>query len=201
MLQQSLKSSSVYQKAVPLRPGLYRLDVVLKDTTSNNVGVLAARLAVPPFEDEKLAASTLILADEISPVAAKELGVGQFVIGSTKIRPKVDQTFPTNQPMGVFLQIYNLKTDEKTHKNNASIDMEVFLGDRSVAHLVQTSEQMKQTGEQITLEQIMPLNNLAPGKYRVDIKATDALASQTITRSTEFTVIPPENNTAAQAHP
>jgi len=201
LLQQSLKSSSVYQKAVPLRPGLYRLDVVLKDTTSNNVGVLAARLAVPPFEDEKLAASTLILADEISPVAAKELGVGQFVIGSTKIRPKVDQTFPTNQPMGVFLQIYNLKTDEKTHKNNASIDMEVFLGDRSVAHLVQTSEQMKQTGEQITLEQIMPLNNLAPGKYRVDIKATDALASQTITRSTEFTVIPPENNTAAQAHP
>src|SRR5665213_409386 len=36
LLQQSLKSSSVYQKAVPLRPGLYRLDVVLKDTTSNN---------------------------------------------------------------------------------------------------------------------------------------------------------------------
>jgi GWxTD domain-containing protein len=202
LLQQSLKSSSVYQKAVPLRPGLYRLDVVLKDTTSNNVGVVATRLAVPPFEEEKLAASTLILADEISPVAAKELGVGQFVIGSTKIRPKVDQTFPTNQPMGVFMQIYNLKVDDKTHKNDATVDTQVFSGDRSITHVVQTSEQLKQTGEQLTLQQAVPLTSLPPGKYRVEIKATDALANQTITRSTEFTVIPAENsNTAAQARP
>ena len=202
LLQQSLKSSSVYQKAVPLRPGLYRLDVVLKDTTSNNVGVIATRLAVPPFEDEKLAASTLILADEISPVAAKELGVGQFVIGSTKIRPKVDQTFPANQPMGLFMQLYNLKVDDKTHKNDATVDTQVFSGDRSIAHLVQTSEQLKQTGEQLTLQQTVPLSSLEPGKYRVEIKATDAIANQTITRSTEFTVTPVENgNTAAQARP
>jgi hypothetical protein len=202
LLQQSLKSSSVYQKAVPLRPGLYRLDVVLKDTTSNNVGVLATRLAVPPFEDEKLAASTLILADQISPVSAKELGVGQFVIGSVKIRPKVDQVFPANQPLGLFLQIYNLKVDEKTHKNDASIDIQVFQGDKAMAHVVQTSEQMKQTGEQLTVQQIVQLAALMPGKYRVDIKATDALANQTITRSADFTVVAAEDkNATAQAKP
>ena len=202
LLQQSLKSSSVYQKAVPLRPGLYRLDVVLKDTTSNNVGVINTRLAVPPFEDEKLAASTLILADEISPVAAKELGVGQFVIGSTKIRPKVDQTFPANQPMGLFMQIYNLKVDDKTHKNDATVDTQVFSGDQSIRHMVQTSEQLKQTGEQLTLQEAVSLSSLEPGKYRVEIKTTDAIANQTITRSTEFTIIPGENsNTAAQARP
>ena len=72
----------------------------------------------------------LILADEISPVAAKDIGVGQFVIGSTKVRPKVDQAFPANQPMGVFLQFYNLKVDDKTHKNNATVDIQVFSGDR-----------------------------------------------------------------------
>src|SRR5207253_10670318 len=63
LLQGSLRSASIYQKAVPLRPGLYRLDVVLKDTTSNNIGVVNTRLAVPPFDDDKLQASTLILAD------------------------------------------------------------------------------------------------------------------------------------------
>jgi GWxTD domain-containing protein len=202
LLQQSLKSSSIYQKAVPLRPGLYRLDVVLKDTTSNNVGVLATRLAVPPFEDEKLAASTLILADQISPVAAKELGVGQFVIGSIKIRPKVDQVFPTNQPMGLFLQIYNLKVDEKTHKNDASVDIQVFQGDKAVARVMQTSEEMKQTGEQLTVQQTVALATLPPGKYRVDIKATDALANQTITRTADFTVVAAEDkNATAQAKP
>jgi GWxTD domain-containing protein len=202
LLQQSLKSSSIYQKAVPLRPGLYRLDVVLKDTTSNNVGVLATRLAVPPFEDEKLAASTLILADQISPVAAKELGVGQFVIGSIKIRPKVDQVFPTNQPMGLFLQIYNLKVDEKTHKNDAWVDIQVFQGDKAVARVMQTSEEMKQTGEQLTVQQTVALATLPPGKYRVDIKATDALANQSITRTADFTVVAAEDkNATAQAKP
>jgi hypothetical protein len=202
LLQQSLKSSSVYQKAVPLRPGLYRLDVVLKDTTSNNVGVLATRLAVPPFEDEKLAASTLILADQISPVAAKELGVGQFVIGSMKIRPKVDSVFPANQPMGLFMQIYNLKVDEKTHKNNALVDIQVFQGDKAVAHVTQTSEDLKQTGEQLTVQQIMQLATMPAGKYRVEVKATDALANQTITRSADFTVNPAEDKkAAAQAQP
>ena len=200
LLQQSLKSASIYQKAVPLRPGLYRLDVVVKDTTSNNVGVLNTRLAVPPFEDEKLAASTLILADQISPVAAKELGVGQFVIGSVKIRPKVDGTFPANQPLGLFLQIYNLKVDDKTHKNSATVDMQVLQGDKTVGHVVQSSEDLKQTGEQLTIQQVVPINTLAPGKYRVEIKATDALANQTISRTAEFTIIPAETNAAAAAH-
>jgi len=198
LLQQSIKSASVYQKAVPLRPGLYRLDVVVKDTTSNNVGVLNTRLAVPPFEEEKLAASTLILADEISPVAAKELGVGQFVIGSVKIRPKVDGTFPANQPMGMFLQIYNLKVDEKTHKNSATLDMQVYQGDQSIAHIVHSSEDLKQTGEQLTVQQVVPINTLAPGKYRLEIKATDALANQTISRTADFTVVAAEK-TAAEA--
>src|SRR5229473_3314894 len=47
LYQQSLKLQSIYQKAVPLRPGLYRLDLVIKDVQSGNVGVAHSRLAVP----------------------------------------------------------------------------------------------------------------------------------------------------------
>src|SRR6185295_10092488 len=93
LMQQSMRSMSLYQKALPLRPGLYRLDVVIKDVGNGDVGVVNTRLAVPAFDDEKLQASTLILADQLSPVASKDIGVGNFVIGSTKVRPKVDQTF------------------------------------------------------------------------------------------------------------
>jgi GWxTD domain-containing protein len=202
LLQASLRSSSIYQKAVPLRPGLYRLDVVIKDTTSNNVGVVNTRLAVPPFDDDKLQASTLILADEISAVASKDIGVGMFVIGSTKVRPKLDQSFAPSQPMGIYFQLYNLKIDDSTHKNNASIDFEIFQGDRSIKHVVQTSEQLHQSGEQMTVQESVPLENLPPGKYRINIKATDAVANQTVSRTSEFTVTPAAaQNTAAQASP
>jgi GWxTD domain-containing protein len=203
LLEQSLAASSIYQKAVPLRPGLYRLDIVLKDVGNNNVGVVNTRLAVPPFEDDKLATSSLILADQMVPVASKEIGIGQFVIGSMKVRPKLDQSFTTAQQMGIFLQLYNLKTDEKTHKNNASVDVQVFQGDKQVAHLVQTSEQLKQTGEEITLEQSVPLAALPPGKYRLQIQATDAIANQTVSRTTDFTVstAASDSKAAAQASP
>src|SRR6202140_3150605 len=65
LFQQSVKLQSIYQKAVPLRPGLYRLDLVIKDVQSGNVGVVNTRLAVPRYADEKLDASTLILADQL----------------------------------------------------------------------------------------------------------------------------------------
>src|SRR6202007_1010196 len=88
LFQQSVKLQSIYQKAVPLRPGLYRLDLVIKDVQSGNVGVVNTRLAVHKFEDAKLEASSLILADQIERVPAKQIGAGQFVIGSSKVRPR-----------------------------------------------------------------------------------------------------------------
>ena len=105
--------------------------------------------------------------------------------------------------MGIFLQLYNLKTDEKTHKNNVSVNVQVFQGDKPVAHLTQTSEQLKQTGEELTLEQTMPLAALPPGKYRLQIDATDAVANQTVSRTTDFTVAQaaPDSKAAAEASP
>ena len=197
LLQASLRSASIYQKALPLRPGLYRLDVVLKDTTSNNIGVVNTRLAVPPFDDDKLQASTLILADEISPVASKDVGLGMFVIGSMKIRPKLDQSFSALQPIGLYFQIYNLKIDDKTHKNNASVDIQIFQGNQSIKHVVQNSEQLHQSGEQMTVQESVPPQTLPPGKYRIEIKTTDAVSNQSISRSADFTVMPPPNEKVA----
>jgi GWxTD domain-containing protein len=202
LLQASLRSSSIYQKAVPLRPGLYRLDVVLKDTSSNNIGVVNTRLAVPPFDEDKLQASTLILADEITPVAAKDIGLGMFVIGSMKVRPKLDHSFTASQPIGVYFQIYNLKIDDKTHKNNASIEIQILQGDQSIKHVVQSSEQLHQSGEQMTVQESLPAQTLPPGRYKIEIKTTDAVANQSITRSEDFTVTPPPNEKiAAQTSP
>ena len=62
-----------------MRPGLYRLDIVIKDVNSGNVGAVNERLAVPRYDEEKLEASTLILADQIEHVPAKQIGTGQFV--------------------------------------------------------------------------------------------------------------------------
>jgi GWxTD domain-containing protein len=200
LLQVSLKGSSIYQKAVPLRPGLYRLDIVIKDVQSGNVGVVNTRLAVPRYADDKLEASTLILADQIERVPAKQIGLGQFVLGSTKVRPKLNQEFAANEKMGIFLQLYNLKVDDKSHKANASIQYHIRKDQQEVLKLAENSEQLNQTGEQITIERLLPLNGLPPGRYKLEIQATDELSKQTISRSAEFTVKPAVDQPAAAKH-
>lgn len=204
LYQQSLKLQSIYQKAVPLRPGLYRLDLVIKDVQSGNVGVVNSRLAVPRYEDDKLEASSLILADQIEHVPAKQIGSGQFVLGSSKVRPRLGGDFTTADKLGIYMQVYNLKPDDKTHKSNATFLFTVKKGDQLVPGMQFkiTTEEMKQTGDQVTIERLLPLATLAPGKYTLEVNATDTLANQTISRTAEFTVkAPPEVKTAAQVAP
>jgi len=202
LFQQSVKLQSIYQKAIPLRPGLYRLDLVIKDVQSGNIGVVNTRLAVPRYEDEKLEASSLILADQIEHVPAKQIGSGQFVLGSSKVRPRLDADFSTADKLGIYMQVYNFKPDEKTHKSSGSFQYTVKKGNEQIMQFKETSEEMKQTGDQITIERLLPLATLTPGKYTLVINATDGLSNQTISRTADFTVKQSaETKTAANTTP
>src|SRR5712671_5893757 len=193
LFQQSLKLQSIYQKAVPLRPGLYRLDLVIKDVQSGNIGVVNSRLQVPRYDDDKLEASSLILADQIEHVPAKQIGAGQFVLGSSKVRPRLEADFTTADRLGIYLQIYNLKPDDKSHKSSGTFQFTVKKGDQQVPGMqfTLTTEEMKQTGDQVTIERLLPLLSLTPGKYKLEVNATDTLSKQTISRSAEFSVKAP----------
>src|SRR6202158_4613060 len=202
LFQRSLKQQSIYQKAVPLRPGLYRLDIVIKDVKSGNVGVINTRLQVPKYDDETLEASSLILADQLEHVPAKQIGTGQFVLGSSKVRPKLDGEFPSNIKLGIYMQVYNLKPDDKTHKSNATFMYTVKKGNEQVMQFKETSQEMKQTGEQVTIERLLPLATLSPGKYSLEVVATDTLSNKTVSKTAEFTVKAPlETKSAANAAP
>lgn len=197
LFQRSLKLQSIYQKAVPLRPGLYRLDIVIKDVKSGNVGVINTRLQVPRYGDDTLEASSLILADQLEHVPAKQIGAGQFVLGSSKVRPKLDGEFASDIKLGIYMQVYNLKPDDKTHKSSATFQYTVKKGNEQVMQFKETSDEMKQTGEQITIERLLPLATLTPGKYSIEVVATDTLANKTVTKTAEFTVKAPVETKAA----
>ena len=200
LFQRSLKLQSIYQKAIPLRPGLYRLDIVIKDVQSGNVGVVNTRLAVPRYADDKLDASTLILADQLEHVPAKQIGSGQFVLGSTKVRPRIENDFTTADRLGIYLQVYNLKPDETTHKSSATFEYTVKKGAQQVLQFKETSAEMKQTGDQVTIERWLPLASLPPGKYTLEIDAKDGISNQTISKSADFTVRGPQEPTKAAAN-
>lgn len=194
LLQASLKGMSVYQKAVPLRPGLYKLDLVIKDVNSGNVGVVNTALRVPRYDETQLAASTLIIADQIERVPARQIGLGQFVIGASKVRPRMDATFTQADRMGFYLQVYNLGIDETSHKSNAAIEYRIQKDGKEIAKQAETSDQLEQGGEQLTIEKTISLASFAPGKYKIEIHVTDQVSKKTINPipSAVFTIKPSE---------
>jgi GWxTD domain-containing protein len=190
LFEHSLKLSSIYQKSVPLRSGLYRLDIVIKDAQSGNVGVIDAPIRVPLYEDEKLEASSLILADQIHAVATSQVGQGPFVLGSYRVRPRINPEFSIADKMGVFLQLYNLKLDPETHRSNVSVSYRVTKDGQQIWKQDESSEQLNQAREQITIERNLPLTSLSSGPYTLEVYVLDLLTNQTISRTGDFVVKP-----------
>ena len=181
---------SIYQKSLPLRSGLYRLDIVIKDYQSGNIGILGTALRVPHFEEDKLDASSLILADQIEPVASNQIGTGQFVLNSYKVRPSLSQEFSASDKLGIYLQIYNLKLDEISHKTNVTVAYRITKDLQEVWHAVETSEHLHQGGEQLTIERFIPVSSLTPGRYTIEVTGIDLLTNETVIRSADFTLKP-----------
>ncbi|MBI3695839.1 MAG: GWxTD domain-containing protein, partial [Acidobacteria bacterium] len=191
LLQQAVQGKSIYQKAIPLAPGMYRLNVVLKDVIGETMSTYETALRVPKFEDEKLSHSSLILADLIEKVPTKSIGTGQFVVGSTKIRPRIEEAFNRNEKLGIYLQAYNFGMDEATNRPSGSIEYEIAKTGKNDKLLDFTEELSSIKGasaQQVTIEKLLPLSNLEPGQYTLKVKVTDNISKQTLTPTATFTV-------------
>jgi GWxTD domain-containing protein len=202
LFQSSLDLSSIYQKSVPLRSGLYRLDLVIKDTQSGSLGVFSTALRVPHFEDDKLDASSLILADQIETVPTSQTGTGQFVLNSYKVRPRLSQEFLSTDKLGIFLQLYNMKLDEVSRKTNVSVVYRITKDQQEIWRMVETPDHLHQGGEQLTIERLIPVAALAPGRHTIEVTAIDLTTNETVIRSAEFTVkLAPPSKPAATTRP
>jgi GWxTD domain-containing protein len=191
MLQKAIEGASIYQKEIPLAPGMYRLNIVCKDVTGGNMTTYPMALNVPHFDDEKLAASSLILADLIEKVPTRSIGSGQFVIGDTKVRPRLTDTFERNEKLGIYTQFYNFSPDAKTNKPNASIEYDITKAGAAKPVLHYTEEVTTIPGassQQVTVEKLLPLQSLEPGQYTLNMKVVDRNSNQTLSPTANFTV-------------
>jgi len=191
LLEQAQKGSSIYQKSIPLAPGRYRLNMVVKDVIGGNMTNYEMALDVPRFEEEELGMSSIVLADLIERVPTRSLGTGQFVIGGSKVRPRIDGNFKRSEKMGIYLQLYNFKADEKTNKANATVDYEVVAKGTDKKIFEFSEEVAKVDGasaSQYTIEKILPLQSLDPGEYTLRMKVTDRNSKSTLAPTATFRV-------------
>jgi len=196
LLEKSLGRRSLYWKALPLPPGLYRLDIAIKDVNNpDHIGIYGRSLDVPEFQDEKLGASSLILADVMNTVSSQQIGSGSFIISNMYVRPHVAQNPATpvslkrSQDLNFWLQFYNLGIDEATKSNSATVTYQIL--DSTGAVILEKQLESKDLGahsDQLTVEKTLPIAGLSPGRYKVTVKVNDAISKQEIAQSAPFIV-------------
>jgi hypothetical protein len=196
LLQKSMNGERLYWKALPIPPGLYRLDIAIKDVNNpDHVGIYGRSLNVPEFQDEKLGASSLILADQMSTVSSQQIGSGSFIISNTYVRPRVADNpalpvkFKRSQDLNFWMQFYNLGIDEATKSNSATVTYQIT--DSTGTVILEKELESKDLGahsDQLTVNRTLPIAGLSPGRYKVTVKATDAITKQEVAQSAPFVV-------------
>jgi GWxTD domain-containing protein len=198
LLPRTAENSSVYWKALPLRPGRYKVEIAVKDVNGDRKGLWSRGVVVPEYSDDKLATSSLIVADQMEAVPTKDVSTGNFVIGLNKVRPRVAPAdgkpalFKRNkdQKVNFWMQVYNLGVDDKTHKPSATFEYDIVnvATNKSVVQQVESTEKMGNIGEQVTLQKSIASANLQPGVYKIEIKVNDNISKQTVDPSATFAV-------------
>ena len=174
----------VYQEAAPLRPAIYKLSVVVKDSQNGQMGSAEQGIRVPSFDTEMLTNSSLILADEVGAPQADSGASDPFLIGGNRVVPNGDHVFSRQKELGIYTEIYGLAIDPATHKTSFAIEFRILREGKTILDQTQ-----KTHGPSIVyvVEKKVHLNSLLlPGDYKLELRITDLVRTQAISPNTMF---------------
>src|SRR6266567_3057649 len=187
-LSDAKERKSAYQKAVPLLPGRYRVDVIVRDVASGATGVRHVGFEVPKYDATKLSTSTLVLAVKLEGLGDKP-AVGMFTIGNVKVIPNVSGSFHRGSPIGVYMQIYNAGIDQTTLKPSVDVEYALLKDGKEIGKQMEDWRGNTDSGQRLTLARLVDSRALAPGEYAIEVRVKDRVSGQSLVQSQKFSIV------------
>ena len=178
---------SAYGKTVPLAPGTYRVDVIVRDTNSGATQVKHLGFTVPKYDAKQLSTSTLVLAAKLQSMSDAP-AVGQFTIGQFKVIPNVARTYRKGEPVGIYLQVYNAGIDQTTLRPSVDVDYVLLKDGKELGKMPEDWRGMSDAGQRLTLARMITTDQLAPGEYELAVRIKDRVSGQSLSPSEKFTI-------------
>lgn len=189
--------------------GTYDLYIVVRDSVGpegdlddlddSMVMVLKEEVEVPNFWSEELQTSSLIKARAMdlieAPLAPDEQRVNPYTIGTTKITPKRDETYGKDENLALLFYIYNPRLTSEMNPD-VTVEFDFYrVGPVGESFFNKTAPQefnaetwpagVPVTGG-LPTGQSVPLASFPAGDFRLEIKITDNVAEQMLTREMRF---------------
>jgi GWxTD domain-containing protein len=191
-LKEGLLKSSAYQKILTLnQKNRYKLDLIVKDLNSGNVGVIRKAIIPPTFSQEELAGSSLVLSDSVEALERIPDGEEMFVLGDVRILPRLDGKFTNEMPLGVYFQVYNAALDQTTLEPSLRVTYSLIQAGKVLAAAVDEGAESTQffSGRRVVLVKELSLAGVQPGDYQIRIEVEDLITDQKVEELGTFSVV------------
>ncbi len=187
-LESAILRSSVYQHHVVLRPGVYKLEVGIKDANSDNIGTATQRIQVTPASEESMSLSSLILASRIEP-APEDPSTSRFVLGDLKVIPRAHEELRASDTLGLYLQIYAPGIDQQTSEPDLKVEYALSQRGQPPTHWRDSSAMVRHLGGYCRVARMVNLSQLTPGHYELKVRVRDRISGHKLDTSAQFRVV------------
>ena len=182
-----------YQRKIPLKPGRYKLTLVVKDQGSEKVGTRETSVIVPSYEKEELALSSIVLAREIRPgQQGATIADGFMTWSGWKVYPVLSDEFQATDPLNCYLEIYDFSRDQSSDSPQLDVDYEILRDSKAERRSPDSfaSQSTNLMVDRVIVLAPISLDGLEPGRYTLRLRIQDKISGESRESNVPFRIRP-----------
>jgi VWFA-related protein len=182
---QNYRNDLMFTYPAKLAPGIYQVRVAARDDKSGKVGSAHAWIEIPDLANKKLAMSSLLLGERTQAMMSNV-----STPGVDPVALSASHRFHRESMMRFLIFAYNSAFSPTDQKPDVAVQVQVVRDDQPVV----TTALRKLNTEGVTdLTRLpyaaeIPLNELLPGRYMLNVTLIDRVSKQSTSRQTHFDV-------------
>lgn len=185
-----------YQNQFEIAPGTYKLAVVL-NAGGKNFGKYEMPLAIEPFDGKMFTLSAITLSNDIEPAQALGGAIeadllsdrAPLIVRDMQMVPSGSNHFKRTETVGLYAQVYD---PNLAGPNPPAVKLSFRIVDLKTGqpviggHDIDTSEFVNKGSPVLPVGLRLPVDQIPPGSYRLDLQASDSIGARTVIRAVQF---------------
>jgi len=169
-----------------LPPGLYQVRIAARDDKSGKIGSAHAWIEIPDLAKKKLTMSSLLLGERTQGMMTNVSNSG----GVSPVAISASHRFRRESTLRFLIFVYNAQLSTADQKPDVAVQVQVIRDDQPVL----TTALRKVSAEgvldlaRLPYAAEIPLSELLPGRYLLQVSLIDRVSKQSTTRQTHFDV-------------
>lgn len=169
-----------------LPPGLYHVRAAAHDEKSGRAGSAHAWIEIPDLAKKKLTMSTLLLGERAQPTLANVSDSG----AASPVALSASHRFRRDSTLRFLIFVYNTAPSPADKKPDVAVQVQVIRDDQPVITTALRKVNTEGVADLMRLPYAaeIPLGQLLPGRYLLQVSVIDRVAKQSTMRQTHFDV-------------